>query len=541
MPCDGPASRWRGLVAVAALSAAGLTPLAVAAAPAAHAATASQVIDGPDVASYQHPNDARINWRKVARAHKDFAIVKSTEGTNYRNPWFTRDYDGARRAGLVRGSYHFARPAYPVIRTARHQAAYFAARLGSSPSRSRTLPPALDLEVTGGLDRGALVTWAQTFLLKLRRLTHRTPMLYTYPSFWDSALGDPAALARYPLWMASYSGGVDPAATLWQYTSGAHVDGIRGAVDMSRFLAEPDAWTTLSDGRVPTPWPASTPGAPQHVSAQPADSSATVSWLPGDTGSSDVLSYRVTATPGDATVSVGPTTLSATLPGLTNGTAYTFTVTATNRRGAGTASDPSQSVTPLVPTHFTVKPTVDVPYGGDATVVALLIRPDTGAVLAGRDVLVDERVAGATGWTSVGTMTTGPKGGVAVHVPQPAQDLDVRFRYVAPTGWKNAHAVVPVLVHQLVTARLSTTRVRAGRPVTLSGRVTPAVAGVTVRREGFYAHAWHLWQTAVTTADGRYVFAFTPTAKTVDRYRVVAVGHDGLAVGISRTRRLDVR
>src|SRR4051794_2945995 len=183
-----PARRFAAVLAAFAVA---VVPAAVAMAPAAQAASrlnSEAIIDGPDVASYQHPYGARINWHRVARSHKDFAIVKATEGTSYRNPWFRRDYVGAWKAGLVRGSYHFARPAYPIVRTARHQARYFVSHLGNTRT-GRTLPPALDLESTGGLGRGALVTWAQTFLLETRKLTGRTPMLYTYPYFWSGSLG----------------------------------------------------------------------------------------------------------------------------------------------------------------------------------------------------------------------------------------------------------------------------------------------------------------------------------------------------------------
>src|SRR5689334_3003187 len=158
-------------------------------------ASASTTIDGPDVSSYQHPYGAPIKWATVAKTGKEFAIVKATEGTSYTNPWFHTDYTRIREVRMVRGSYHFARPAYPITSTALAQARYYVHRIGSTARMSRTLPPALDLEVTGGLGRGALVTWAQTFLLNVRRLTGRTPMLYTYPSFWTSALGDPVALS----------------------------------------------------------------------------------------------------------------------------------------------------------------------------------------------------------------------------------------------------------------------------------------------------------------------------------------------------------
>src|SRR5207302_896757 len=140
----------------------------LAATPSAHAST---TITGPDVSSYQHPYGAKINWAKVKAAGKDFAIVKATEGTYYSNPYFGADYRNSRRAGLVRGSYHFARPGYPLRTTAQAQADYYLAKLGSSLSTRSTLPPALDLESTGGLSRGALVTWAQLFLLRVRART----------------------------------------------------------------------------------------------------------------------------------------------------------------------------------------------------------------------------------------------------------------------------------------------------------------------------------------------------------------------------------
>src|SRR5436305_2757650 len=113
MPPLTPVFAMRRILAGIVVAATALSPLAIPSA--ASATTGAAVIDGPDVASYQHPNGARILWRQVARSGKEFAIVKATEGTTYRNPWFYSDYNLSRRAGLVRGSYHFARPAYPVV------------------------------------------------------------------------------------------------------------------------------------------------------------------------------------------------------------------------------------------------------------------------------------------------------------------------------------------------------------------------------------------------------------------------------------------
>src|SRR5437763_1109876 len=283
-------------------------------------AAAAVTIDGPDVSSYQHPAGASINWTKVAAAGHEFAIVKATEGTSYANSFFRADYWGIRHAGMVRGSYHYARPGYPLAKNALAQATFYARRLGAADT-ARTLPPALDLEETGGLSQPALIAWAQNFLIDLRRLTGRTPMIYSYPWFWTNAVGDPAAFARYPLWMASYRGVAPEAgATLWQYTAGAKVSGIRGPVDMSRLLADPTTFDAMADGVTPTPWPDAAPGAPAAVHADPSVNGATVRWLPGDAGSSGITGYTITVTPADGSaaaqsVSVDAMSTAATFAG----------------------------------------------------------------------------------------------------------------------------------------------------------------------------------------------------------------------------------
>jgi RHS repeat-associated protein len=90
------------------------------------------------------------------------------------------------------------------------------------------------------------------------------------------------------------------------------------------------------------------PSPPSGVTATAKTGSASVSWTaPADNGS-PLTAYKVTASPGGASVTVSgsPPATSATVGGLTACTAYTFTVTATNGAGTGSASTASNSVTP---------------------------------------------------------------------------------------------------------------------------------------------------------------------------------------------------
>ncbi len=88
-----------------------------------------------------------------------------------------------------------------------------------------------------------------------------------------------------------------------------------------------------------------TPLAPAGLSAVAGDGEATLTWTPSSSVA-PITGYTVVASPGGATMTVSAVVPAATVTGLTNGTAYTFTVAATNAIGTGPASPASSAVTP---------------------------------------------------------------------------------------------------------------------------------------------------------------------------------------------------
>jgi photosystem II stability/assembly factor-like uncharacterized protein len=111
--------------------------------------------------------------------------------------------------------------------------------------------------------------------------------------------------------------------------------------------------------------PATIPGAPTLVTASGRNASALVSWTtPASNGGSVITGYTATSSPGGLAATAAGNATSATVNGLTNGTAYTFTVTAMNLAGTGPPSAPSNSVTPAptVPGQVTNVSAI----GGDA-------------------------------------------------------------------------------------------------------------------------------------------------------------------------------
>jgi hypothetical protein len=166
----------------------------------------------------------------------------------------------------------------------------------------------------------------------------------TAVTFTAEASGDPAPTVQ---WQSSTDGGHTfsdvPGATSPTLSLVAQISD-RGtqyrAVFTNLPAGQPPTTTLTNPATLTVTSVARPPSAPQTVTATPGDASAVVSWAaPDDSGGSPITGYIVTASPNGGSVSVDGLTLSATVPGLTNGVSYTFTVVASN--AAGLASDPS--------------------------------------------------------------------------------------------------------------------------------------------------------------------------------------------------------
>ncbi len=156
---------------------------------------------------------------------------------------------------------------------------------------------------------------------------------------------------------------------------------------------------------------ASAPGAPTSVTASGASSQALVSWTaPANNGGSSITGYTVTPFIGSSAqtpVQVGGSANSASITGLTNGTSYTFTVTATNAIGTSPASTASNAAVPEDTIFdFATPATID---SGDNSSVELGVKftSDQAGMVTG---VRFYKAANNTGthigslWTSTGTL-----------------------------------------------------------------------------------------------------------------------------------------
>lgn len=221
----------------------------------------SNHLNGIDVSNWQ----GTIDFKKVKSSGIQIVYTKVSEGTNYIDPFFKANYNGAKAQGLKVGFYHFFKPDTQASAIA--QANYFAAAIsGLNPDCKL----ALDLETTNGLDSQTLSTLADIFLKQVKKVTGLDVVLYTYSNFALNNLT--TSLSIYPLWIAQYGVQTPSPLSIWsawtgfQYSDSGSIPGIGGNVDLDSFTNG-----ILLNSKTPIPTPPS--HSPQPLPVPPKNSS----------------------------------------------------------------------------------------------------------------------------------------------------------------------------------------------------------------------------------------------------------------------------
>src|SRR5690606_17615552 len=216
-------------------------------------------VEGIDVSNH----NGSINWDAVAADGKKFTFVLATDGDNFTSPSYSKQYHGAKEAGLMAGAYHFARP---DDSSGREQAERFLA-VADYQKDGKTLPPVLDLEVdpsTGGcygMTVSEMQEWTREFNETVQEKTGKDAIIYANPSFWRQCMGGTSEFSDQPLWMASY--GVNSPSVLsgfddwdfWQYTDKGSVSGISGYTDLNKYQYGIERLEQLASCRSAEPHP----------------------------------------------------------------------------------------------------------------------------------------------------------------------------------------------------------------------------------------------------------------------------------------------
>jgi GH25 family lysozyme M1 (1,4-beta-N-acetylmuramidase) len=198
-------------------------------------------IQGIDVSHY----DEEVDWRKVASSGKvQFAYLKATEGTNFIDETFARNWSQSRANGIVRGAYHvfnFCKPAPEQFENIKRVV----------PKDPDALPIAIDVEWTGIPKRigQAKCDDVKTIRQNVRELAKairseykKTPVIHGFAETFRDVIDD--TFLEFPVWLLDYkkTGDAGPSLvgrntwSIWQFGSNATIPGLKSKVSANVFF-----------------------------------------------------------------------------------------------------------------------------------------------------------------------------------------------------------------------------------------------------------------------------------------------------------------
>lgn len=183
-------------------------------------------IQGVDVSRYQR----QVNWKLLQKeGNVQFAFIKATEGNSYEDPYFEYNWKAARKAGILRGAYHF----YRANKSAYWQAQHF---IKTVSLKRGDLPPVLDIEEVSQVDKKVLIKNVGTWLEEVEQHYGVQPIIYASLDLYRKHLRP--AFPNHVVWIARYSRRQPPSKLawhFWQYSDRMTLPGIEGKVDGNVF------------------------------------------------------------------------------------------------------------------------------------------------------------------------------------------------------------------------------------------------------------------------------------------------------------------
>lgn len=186
-----------------------------------------------------------IDWAKAKAAGVDFAIIRcgyrgSVTGALVEDPYFLRNIQGAKAAGVKVGLYFFTQATNAV--EAVEEASMVLCLNGGLPL---DYPIFIDTEGAGGngradgLDVATRTEVCRAFCETIESAGYRAG-IYASRNWYYNNL-DMTRLDSHVIWLAEYREypKYEGKYQMWQYTSGGSIDGIEGRVDFNiSFLGE---------------------------------------------------------------------------------------------------------------------------------------------------------------------------------------------------------------------------------------------------------------------------------------------------------------
>lgn len=238
--------------------------------------SSNEIYHGIDISQWQE----NIDFTAVKEDGIEIVYIKASQGNDYIDPYFERNYQNAKENGLKIGFYHFLTAR--TTEEAKDQADFFASVISHKQIDCRL---AMDFEVFGNLTRSEINEISKAFLEQVEEKTKKEMVIYSDASnarnIFDQELAE-----KYPIWIAEYGVRNPSNNDKWknwvgfQYADNGRIRGINGYVDR-------DYYTTgilLSDTTV----------IPENTHSNNRDKTRNITVKRGDTLSKLAIQYKTT-------------------------------------------------------------------------------------------------------------------------------------------------------------------------------------------------------------------------------------------------------
>lgn len=200
-----------------------------------------------------------IDFEAVRHEGISAVYIRSSEGSDYIDPYFEQNYRGAKNAGFKIGFYHFVTAR--SVSQAKYQAAFFVAAVSGKEFEGRL---AADFEDLNGLTNAEVNLIALEFLDEVERLSGKEAVIYS--DAYNARETLDGRLTKYPLWLYENSFRQPSADISWSSWVGWHNDdsskvpGIPTPADRDFFTRD-----IFSSGNTPVSTPVEKPTAETTV------------------------------------------------------------------------------------------------------------------------------------------------------------------------------------------------------------------------------------------------------------------------------------
>lgn len=189
-------------------------------------------VKGIDVSHHQE----RIDWKTLRKENPDFvfAYIKATEGQDFEDKDFEKNWREAKKYQFVTGAYHF----FSMQSTGKAQAKNYISKV---PKDVYSLPPVIDLEISLNHDPKKVKAELQDMMSELDRHYGKETIFYVTYDTYETYIKDHFKENR--IWIRDIIkfptlDGQDW--EIWQYGNRGHLEGIDGYVDLNVYQGSRD-------------------------------------------------------------------------------------------------------------------------------------------------------------------------------------------------------------------------------------------------------------------------------------------------------------